>query len=186
MRIIAGSHKGRALVAPKGRNTRPTADRTRESLFNKLAHASWSDGIAGKRVLDLFAGSGALGFEAMSRGAVFCLFVETDAGARGAIRDNVEALQLWGAARIHRRDATALGEKPANLGAPFDLVFLDPPYGQGLGERALARLLEGGWLTPDAVAVLEVGVEENPDTPGWERLDEGSYGAARVIYLRRG
>ncbi len=136
--------------------------------------------------MDLFAGSGALGFEAMSRGAAFCLFVETDANARGAIRDNIEALQLWGTTRIHRRDATSLGEKPANLGPPFDLVFLDPPYGKGLGELALARLPEGGWLSPDAIAVLEVGIEESPETPGWERLDEGEYGAARVVYLRRG
>lgn len=186
MRIIAGSHKGRALAAPKGRKTRPTADRTRESIFNKLAHASWSDGLENKRVMDLFAGSGALGFEAMSRGASFCLFVETDAGARGAIRDNVEALQLWATTRLHRRDATAMGPKPANLGPPFDLVFLDPPYGKGLGELALSRLLEGGWLSPDAIAVLEVGIDETPETPGWERLDEGEYGAARVVYLRRG
>lgn len=185
MRIIAGNHKGRALAAPKGRKTRPTADRTRESIFNKLAHASWSDGLENKRVMDLFAGSGALGFEAMSRGASFCLFVETDAGARGAIRDNIEGLSLWGTTRIHRRDATSLGEKPANLGAPFDLVFLDPPYGKGLGELALSRLLDGGWLSPDAIAVLEVGIDETPDTPGWDRLDEGEYGAARVVYLKR-
>ena len=138
MRIVAGVHKGRPLAAPKGRATRPTADRTREAVFNKLAHAPWSPGVEGARVLDLFAGSGALGFEAMSRGAAFCLFVETDPGARGAIRDNVEALGLYGTTRLHRRDATSLGRKPAALGAPFDLVFLDPPYGQGLGARALA------------------------------------------------
>ncbi|KPP80766.1 MAG: 16S rRNA (guanine(966)-N(2))-methyltransferase RsmD [Oceanicaulis sp. HLUCCA04] len=186
MRIIAGSHKGRALAAPKGTRTRPTAGRTRESIFNKLAHASWSDGIEGKRVLDLFAGSGALGFEAMSRGAAFCLFVETDTGARGALRENVETLQLSGTTSIYRRDAAAMGPKPAGLGAPFDLVFLDPPYGKGLGERALVGLIEGGWLSPEAIAVLEVGIDEMPDTPGWERLDEGEHGAARVVYLRRG
>lgn len=185
MRIIAGSHKGRALSAPKGSKTRPTAGRTRESLFNKLAHASWSDGLEGKRVLDLFAGSGALGFEAMSRGAAFCLFVETDSGARGALRENIEALQLSGTTRIFRRDATAMGPKPANLGAPFDLVFLDPPYGRGLGELALSRLGDDGWLTDRAIAVLEVGIDETPDTPGWEPLDEGEHGAARVVYLKR-
>ncbi|TRO95434.1 16S rRNA (guanine(966)-N(2))-methyltransferase RsmD [Glycocaulis profundi] len=186
MRIVAGSHKGRPLAAPKGRTTRPTADRARESIFNKLAHAPWSDGVEGRRVIDLFAGSGALGFEAMSRDAAFCLFVETDAGARGAIRQNVETLQLWGNTRIHRRDATAMGPKPANLGAPFDLVFLDPPYGKGLGETALAKLAEGGWVTENAIAVLEVGADEDPLTPGWERMDEGEYGAAKVVYLRRG
>ena len=112
MRIVGGQYKGRAIAAPPGRDTRPTSDRARESLFNILAHADWSPGIEGRRVLDLFAGSGALGFEAMSRGAVFALFVETDSAARGAIRDNIETLGLFGTTRIHRRDATDLGMKP--------------------------------------------------------------------------
>ncbi len=133
MRIVGGKHKGRSLIAPPGGATRPTADRARESVFNVLAHAAWSPGLDGRRVLDLFAGSGALGLEAMSRGGAFALFVETDAAARGAIRDNIEALGLFGTTRIHRRDATDLGVKPAGLGEPFDLVFLDPPYGKGLG-----------------------------------------------------
>ena len=184
MRIVAGAHKGRPLAAPKGRTTRPTADRAREAIFNKLAHAPWSNGVADKRVIDLFAGSGALGLEAMSRGASFCLFVETDAQARGAIRDNVETLGLFGNTRIHRRDATALGVKPAGVGAPFDLVFLDPPYAKGLGEKALENLLKGGWLAPGALAVFEVGEKEDPQVEGWERLDEGEYGAARVIFLK--
>lgn len=184
MRIVAGVHKGRPLAAPKGRTTRPTADRAREAIFNKLAHAPWADGVQDKRVIDLFAGSGALGFEAISRGAEFCLFVETDAAARGAIRDNIETLGLFGSTRIHRRDATQLGTKPAGVGPPFDLVFLDPPYGKGLGETALEALLSGGWVTPDALAVFETGEKEDPQTPGWERLDEGEYGAARVIFLK--
>ncbi|PWE17707.1 16S rRNA (guanine(966)-N(2))-methyltransferase RsmD [Marinicauda salina] len=186
MRIVGGEFKGRPLAAPKGRATRPTADRTREAVFNKLAHAPWSAGVAGRRVIDLFAGSGALGFEAMSRAAEFCLFVETDAAARGAIRANVETLGLWGNTRIHRRDATQLGDKPANVGPAFDLVFLDPPYGKGLGEKALARLIEGGWVAEDAVAVFEVGADEAPETPGWDRLDDAVHGAARVVYLKRG
>ncbi|MDZ7628295.1 MAG: RsmD family RNA methyltransferase [Parvularculaceae bacterium] len=126
MRIIGGQFSGRALVAPKGRDTRPTADRVRESLFNILAH---KDGFTfeGARVIDLFAGSGALGLEAMSRGAAFCLFVETDAAARGAIRDNVEALGLFGATRVHRRGADALGDKPAGVGGPFTLAFMIHP-----------------------------------------------------------
>lgn len=184
MRIVGGQFKGRAIAAPPGRDTRPTADRARESLFNVLMHADWSPGVEGRRVLDLFAGSGALGLEAMSRGAAFALFIETDAGARGAIRDNIEALGLFGNTRIHRRDATDLGVKPAGLGDPFDLVFLDPPYGKTLGERALARLGDGGWITPDALIVLEVGAEEAPMTPAFETLDERAYGAAKVIFLK--
>lgn len=186
MRIVAGNHKGRPLAAPKGRTTRPTSDRAREAVFNKLAHAAWSPGVEGRRVIDLFAGSGALGFEAMSRGAAFCLFVETDADARGAIRQNVETLQMWGNTRVHRRDATSMGPKPANLGPPFDLVFLDPPYGKGLGEIALEKLVSGGWISAEAVAVFEVGADEDPDTTGWTRLDESGHGAAKVIYLARG
>jgi 16S rRNA (guanine966-N2)-methyltransferase len=184
MRIVGGQFKGRAIVAPDGRDTRPTGDRARESVFNVLAHAAWSPGVEGRRVLDLFAGSGALGLEAMSRGAAFALFVETDAAARGTIRDNIEALGLFGTTRIHRRDATDLGVKPAGLGGPFDLVFLDPPYGKSLGERALARLREGGWITPEALVVLEVGAEESPRTPAFETLDERTYGAAKVLFLR--
>ncbi len=185
MRIVGGSHKGRPLSAPSGRSTRPTADRTREAVFNKLAHAPWARGVEGARVIDLFAGSGALGFEAMSRGAAFCLFVETEARARGAIRDNIETLRLWGATRLHRRDATKLGPKPAGLGAPFDLIFLDPPYYAGLGGPALQALIAGGWTTPDAIAVFEMGADERIETPGWAMLDEGDHGAARVAYLKR-
>lgn len=184
MRIVGGQFKGRAIAAPQGRDTRPTSDRARESIFNVLAHADWSPGIEGRRVLDLFAGSGALGLEAMSRRAAFALFVETEPAARGAIRDNIEALGLFGNTRIHRRDATDLGVKPAGLGDPFDMVFLDPPYGKGLGERALARLGDGGWITPDALITLEVGADETPQLPSFETLDERSYGAAKVFFLR--
>ncbi len=183
MRIVGGKFKGRAIVAPEGHATRPTSDRARESLFNILAHAPWSPGIEGKRVLDLFAGSGALGFEALSRGAAFALFVETDADARGAIRDNIEAFGMFGVSRLHRRDATDLGKRPAAVGAPFDLVFLDPPYAQGLGERAIATLTDGGWITPEALIVFECGVDERPKTPGFEELDARDYGAARVLFL---
>lgn len=185
MRIVGGKFKGRPLAAPKGRSTRPTSDRAREAMFNVLAHAEWAPAIDGARVIDLFAGSGGLGLEAMSRGAAFCLFVETEAAARGAIRDNIDALQLFGHTRLHRRDATALGEKPSNLGAPFDIAFLDPPYGKGLGENALARLVEGGWLSAEAIAVLEVGADETPEAPGWNIAAEKLYGAAKVLFLER-
>ncbi len=184
MRIVGGQFKGREIAAPAGRDTRPTSDRARESIFNVLAHADWSPGLEGRRVMDLFAGSGALGLEAMSRGAAFALFVETDAAARGTIRDNIEALGLFGSTRIHRRDATDLGLKPAGVGEPFDLVFLDPPYGKGLGERAMARLGEGAWITDDALIMLEVGADETPQTPAFETLDERSYGAAKVLFLK--
>ncbi len=184
MRIVGGKFKGRAINAPEGRETRPTSDRAREAVFNVLAHAEWSPGLEGRRVLDLFAGSGALGFEAISRGAAFALFVETDAAARGALRDTIEALGLFGVTRIHRRDATDLGVKPAGLGDPFDLVFLDPPYHRGLGETALARLSAGGWITPDALIVFECAADETPATPGFEALDTRAYGAAKVLFLR--
>ena len=189
MRIVSGAYRGRNLIAPEGAATRPTSDRAREAVFNVLEHAPWSPGVRDQRVMDLFAGSGALGLEALSRGAAFCLFVETDAAARGAIRDNVESLgakgELFGKTRIHRRDATDLGPRPGGDGAPFELVFLDPPYAKGLGERALAELLAGGWLAAGAVAVLERGSDEaEPETPGFERLDDRRYGAARVFFLK--
>src|SRR4051812_1734372 len=131
MRIVSGQFRGKPLVTPEGQGTRPTSDRARQAVFNILEHAGWSEGLGEARVIDLFAGSGALGFEALSRGAAFCLFVETDEAARGAIRDNVEALGLFGQTRVHRRDATDLGVRPGSAGAPFDLAFLDPPYRKG-------------------------------------------------------
>lgn len=184
MRIIGGTFSGRALVAPKGRDTRPTADRVRESVFNILAHQGGFS-FEGARVIDLFAGSGALGLEAMSRGAAFCLFVETDAAARGAIRDNVEALGLMGATRVHRRGADALGEKPAGVGAPFNLAFLDPPYAKDLCGPALAALRKGGWLDPGAVVIVEQGKDETPAiAEGFVEDDRRTYGAAQVGFYR--
>ncbi len=185
MRIVAGRWRGRALVAPAGNATRPTSDRARQALFDVLAHADWAPPIEGARVLDLFAGSGALGFEALSRGAAFCLFVETDEAARGAIRENADALGAMGGSRVHRRDAADLGHRPGSAGGAFSLAFLDPPYARGLGERALDGLRVGGWLAPDALAVFERGREEaDPDLPGWEQVDARDWGAARVLFLR--
>ncbi|HEY3815304.1 MAG TPA: 16S rRNA (guanine(966)-N(2))-methyltransferase RsmD [Caulobacteraceae bacterium] len=189
MRIVAGRFKGKPLTSPQGAATRPTSDRARQAVFNILEHAAWSPGLQGLRIIDLFAGSGALGIEALSRGASFCLFVETDDEARGAIRDNLEAMTpdgtLFGATRVHRRDATDLGVRPGSAGAPFDLAFLDPPYRKGLGERALAGLAEGGWLAPGAIAVWETAADEDVVTPdGYETLDERTYGAARVRFMR--
>ncbi|MBB5745623.1 16S rRNA (guanine(966)-N(2))-methyltransferase RsmD [Brevundimonas variabilis] len=185
MRIVAGHLRGRALVAPEGQGTRPTSDRARQAIFNVLEHAAWGEPLAGMRVMDLFAGSGALGFEAMSRGAAFALFVETDEAARGAIRENADAFGIMGATRVHRRSATDLGPRPGSDGEAFGLAFLDPPYGKGMGELALKTLLEGNWLAPEALVVLERGSDEPEiETPGYERLDARDYGAARVLFLR--
>src|SRR5947199_6926598 len=145
MRVVGGRLKGRNLVSPSSREIRPTADRLRESLFNILIHA-YGDPIDGARVVDLFAGTGALGIEAISRGAKFCLFVDDSAESRALIRRNVEALQLTGATKIWRCDATQLGPMPPGSGGPFDLVFLDPPYRKNLTAPALQSLFEGGWL----------------------------------------
>lgn len=187
MRIVSGAFRGKAIKAPEGQATRPTSDRARQAIFNILEHAAWSGGVRDARVIDLFAGSGALGLEALSRGAAFCLFVETDEAARGAIRENIDAMHLFGRARVHRRDATQLGMRPGADGPAFDLAFLDPPYAKGLGEIALARLAEGGWLAPGAVVVLERGVEEPAlDVAGYDILDQRDYGAARVWFLRFG
>jgi 16S rRNA (guanine966-N2)-methyltransferase len=185
VRIVAGKLKGRAIVAPDGMGTRPTSDRARQAIFNVLEHAAWAEPLAGARIMDLFAGSGALGFEAMSRGAAFALFVETDEDARGAIRDNADAYGLMGSTRVHRRSAADLGVRPGSDGEAFDMAFLDPPYGKGLGEQALARLIEGNWLKPGAIVVFERGSDEPEiETPGYERLDARDYGAARVFFLR--
>jgi 16S rRNA (guanine966-N2)-methyltransferase len=185
MRIVSGQYKGKPIAAPEGRSTRPTSDRAREAVFNILEHAPWAPALQGARALDLFAGSGALGLEALSRGAGFCLFVETDEAARGAIRDNVEALHLYGCTRIHRRDATDLGPRPASAGPPFDLAFLDPPYAKGLGEKALTGLAEHAWLALGAVVVFERAADEPEIAPaGFELIDERRYGAAKVLFLR--
>src|SRR5215469_2590402 len=152
MRVVGGRLKGRGLASPASRDIRPTVDRLRESVFNILIHA-YDDPIPDARVLDLFAGTGALGIEAISRGAKFALFVDNGAEARALLRNNVEALGLGGVTKVFRRDATNLG--PAHPVEPFSLVFLDPPYGKGLGEKALASSREGGWLTPGALLIVE-------------------------------
>jgi 16S rRNA (guanine966-N2)-methyltransferase len=183
MRIVAGKFRGAAIVAPKGASTRPTSDKVRQALFNVLEHGVPDFDIAGARVLDLFAGSGALGLEALSRGARFALFVEDDAVARGAIRRNVEALGLTGATKIWRRDATRLGE--AGTVQPFGLVFCDPPYGKGLGERALAAASEGGWVAKDAIAVLEERTGSEIAWPApFREIDRRRYGDTEIMLAR--
>lgn len=186
MRIVGGKFKGRALVTPDGQNTRPTSDRAREAIFNILAHADWAPNLEGARVMDVFAGSGALGFEAMSRGAAFCLFVETDEAARGAIRDNVETFGLFGTTRVHRRDATQLGARPGSQAEAFNLVFLDPPYRKGLGEKALDALVSGNWLSENAIIVFERAADEDDFvTDVWQKINVKTYGAAQVLFLKQ-
>jgi 16S rRNA (guanine966-N2)-methyltransferase len=182
MRIVGGRLRGRVIAAPKSQAIRPTADRLRESLFDILAHG-YGDPVTGARVLDLFAGTGALGLEALSRGAAFALFVDERAEARALIRQNVEALGLGGVSRIFRRDATKLGA--AHPVEPFSLVFLDPPYGKGLAEKALASAREGLWLVPDALIVVEEAVQSEFVTPGGiKEIERRTYGGTELIFLR--
>jgi len=182
MRIVGGRLRGRALAAPKSQAIRPTADRLRESLFNILTHA-YGDPVSGARVLDLFAGTGALGLEAMSRGAAFALFVDDGAEARALLRQNVEALGLAAVTRIFRRDATKLG--PAHPVEPFSLAFLDPPYGKGLAEKALASAREGGWLTDDALIIVEEAAEGGFTAPaGFEEIERRRYDDTEFVFLR--
>jgi 16S rRNA (guanine966-N2)-methyltransferase len=182
MRVVAGRLKGRSLASPSSRDIRPTADRLRESIFNILTHA-YDDPIQDARALDLFAGTGALGIEAVSRGAKFALFVDNGAEARALLRNNVEALGLGGVTKIFRRDATHLG--PAHPVEPFSLVFVDPPYGKGLGEKALASLREGGWLTPDVLLVVEEAKAARFATPeGFEQLERRAYDDTEFVFLQ--
>src|ERR1700682_3467123 len=182
MRVVAGRLKVRTLVSPASRDIRPTADRLRESLFNILVHA-YDDPIQDARVLDLFAGTGALGIEAVWRGAAFALFVDNGTEARALLRNNVEALALGGVTKVYRRDATHLG--PAHPMEPFSLVFLDPPYGRGLAEKALASLRDGLWLAPGALLVGGEGEAAAFTTPGgFEELERRAYDDTEFVFLR--
>jgi 16S rRNA (guanine966-N2)-methyltransferase len=183
MRIVGGNLKGRALLGPKAGSLaiRPTSDRLRESLFNILSHSA-DVALDGVRVLDLFAGTGALSFEAISRGASFALLVDDSTDARGIIRGNQDALGLGGATRIYRRDATRLG--PISGMDPFSLVFCDPPYGKALGELALASARDGGWLSAGAFVVWEETVAAELEIPsGFDTTDHRSYGDTQVRFL---
>ena len=182
MRVVGGRLRGRALAAPKSQAIRPTSDRLRESLFNILAHA-YGDPITDARVLDLFAGTGALGIEAISRGAGFCLFVDDGAEARALIRQNVDTLGLGQVTRVFRRDATKLGA--AHPVEPFGLVFLDPPYRKGLALPALAALRDGDWLSPVALVVVEEAADAELAAPaGYQELERRTYDETMVAFLR--
>ena len=187
MRIVAGQFRGRALATPSQDQgldgLRPTPDRVRESVFNILAHGIEDFSLSSARVIDLFAGTGALGLEAISRGAAYCLFVEESAEARALIRRNVETFGLTGETRIFRRDATDLG--PAGKADRYSLAFLDPPYGKGLGEKALSGLAGGNWLNPGAICVLEERAGTDIAVPAaFTLLDTRSWGETEVRFLR--
>jgi len=182
MRIVGGRLKGRNLASPASRDIRPTADRLRESLFNILIHA-YDNPIADARVLDLFAGTGALGIEAVSRGAKFALFVDNGAEARALIRNIVGALGLGSATKIYLRHASLLG--PAHPVEPFSLVFLDPPYAKGLADKALVSLRDGSWLTPGALLVIEEAKAAAFKAPeGFEELERRAYDDTEFVILR--
>ena len=181
MRIVAGKFRGKQLTSPSDESIRPTADRVRESMFNILA-SRLGPVFSGLRVLDLFAGTGALGLEALSRGAEHVTFVDNGAEARGLIRDHIEAFGAAGITKLLRRDATALGQ-PGTFGR-FDLIFLDPPYGQGLGEKALSELAANGWIAPGATVVWEEAAGAEVTIPaGFTLEDTREYGAAAVRFL---
>ena len=185
MRVVGGSWRGRRLDAPEGRSVRPTSDRAREAIFNILEHGKHTGGegspIPDARVLDAFAGSGALGIEALSRGAAHATFLDTDAVAIRAVETNLAALKGQDRATARRADCLA----PPRAPAPCDIVFLDPPYGQGLVTPALAALADAGWIAPGALCVAEQQHDEALDPPaGFETLTERRYGKARVVILR--
>lgn len=188
MRIVGGRLRGRALVSPADTRVRPTSDRVRESIFNILMHNDFGIGfgVEGARVIDLFAGTGAFGCEALSRGAKFALFVDDHAESRGLIRQNVEALGLTGASKIWKRDARALGPMPANANGPFDLIFLDPPYRQDLAAAALKSVREGAWATEQPLVIVETAADEpTVVAEGFAVADERGYGETRVSFLTR-
>jgi 16S rRNA (guanine966-N2)-methyltransferase len=183
MRIVGGKFRGREILGPTTGDTRPTSDRVRESIFNILAHGIADFTLEDARVMDVFAGTGALGLEALSRGAKFCLFVEESAEARGIIRKNTDACSVMGQCKIWRRDATDLG--PSAPQSLFTLVFADPPYNRGLGEKALVSLAQGGWLAAGAIVVLEEHLKVVvAEVEGLTLIDERAYGDTLVRIYR--
>ncbi|MGH8749716.1 MAG: 16S rRNA (guanine(966)-N(2))-methyltransferase RsmD [Burkholderiales bacterium] len=185
LRIVGGSHRGRRLVAPPSEAVRPTSERAREALFNILSHGDFAAAglpFAGRPVLDAFAGTGAFGLEALSRGAGMAAFIENERQALTALRRNIAALGETGRARIIAGDAT----RPPPAAFACGLVFLDPPYGSGLAAPALAALAAAGWLAPEALAVIEIAAREELLPPaGFTSVDARVYGAARLVFLRR-
>jgi len=184
MRVVGGKFKGRNITAPRGHSTRPTSDQARESIFNILAHADYAPPLDESAIIiDIFAGSGALGIEALSRGAGFCLFVETEPKARAAIRENTEVMGLGGITRLHRRDATKLRIEPGNLRGPFTHIFLDPPYHKNLARPVLRKLGEQGLIADGAVIIYEMAKDEEPNLNHYHIFDTRIWGAAKVVFM---
>jgi 16S rRNA (guanine966-N2)-methyltransferase len=182
MRIVGGALRGRPLSAPRSQAVRPTSDRLRESVFDILAHR-FGDPVTGAAVIDLFAGTGALGLEALSRGAARALFVDDGTEARALLRANIESLGLGGVTRVFRRDATRLGDAPP--GERFSLAFLDPPYGRDLAAPALRALVSGGWLARGALVVVEEAADVSVDLPeSLEQEDARRYGDTQFVFAR--
>lgn len=182
MRIVGGEFRGRTLATPKSSAIRPTIDRTRESLFNIIGHV-YPEAIEGARVIDLFAGTGAVGLEALSRGCRSALFVENSVEGRGLLWENIEQFGLHGRARILRRDATKLG----GVGTiePFHFLFADPPYGQGLVEAALGAAHDGGWLLPGALVVVEERADVTLSVdPIFSLLEQRLFGDTKMHFFR--
>ena len=183
MRVVGGRLRSRPIASPKSDSVRPTSDRLREALFNILAH-SYGDPVTDARVLDLFAGTGAIGIEAISRGADYALFVDEGVEARALLRDNVESLGLGGVTRIFRRDASRLGL--AHPLDPFSLVFLDPPYSKGLAEKSLISARDGGWLMPEALLVVEEAADAGFKAPdGFAELERRRYDDTEFVFVRQ-
>ena len=181
MKIVGGRLRGRSLSTPKDNRIRPTSDRVREAVFNILAHGINGFALEGAQVFDLFAGTGALGIEAVSRGAAHCIFVENDAAARALIQANIDQLGLGGVTTLFRRSATDLG-RPARAGA-VTLVFADPPYGKGLAEQAIAGLITNRWLAPGAVIIVEEAASAEIAWPeGVGEIDRRRYGQTQVAF----
>lgn len=184
MRITAGALKGRPLLVPEGLQIRPTSDKVRQAVFNVLENRDFGQDFAieNARVLDLFAGSGALGIEALSRGASYAILIDQAALSRAALRGNVEAMGLTGRTKIWRRDACDLGR---NLSEAFDLIFLDPPYRKNMLAPALASLHAGRWLQSNSILVAESARDENiPSTDNYALVDERLYGDTRIAFLQ--
>lgn len=185
MRVVGGRFKGRTLQAPEGRGLRPTADRVRESVFNILSHGDDAVDFDGLTVIDVFSGTGALGLEAMSRGAAHGVFIDNREKALSLVRKNAGPLGLGRAITPLKLDASRLAPPPRLAKTPAGLVFLDPPYESGLARPALLALKDKGWIETGAVCVVEVAAKEPLDPPrGYRVLDERTYGAARVIFLK--
>lgn len=186
IKVVGGRHRGRSIATPEGDTTRPTSSRARESLFNILTHASWRDDgtspLIDARVLDAFAGSGALGIEALSRGAAHATFLDSDAAAIKLIGENLRKLGETANAKVIRADAT----RPPASREGCDLAFLDPPYRSGQAAPTLAALVEAGWLKPGAIATVELAnTEDMLPPPGFVPIDERRYGLAKIVILRR-